>query len=143
MEWRFGVIIHPVLRYSLVVVGAMMVVIGALSAIGYGPFAPRMGIIAGKVTIGPFCPVEPPGGCPIPPGTYSSRSLVLNRPFFGPIYVPLNETGGFRASVEAGTYAITLTNCTYLGCGNALPRVVNIQPDQVTMVNIDIDTGIR
>jgi len=107
-----------------------------------GPFA-RYGVIEGKVNIGPFCPVEPPSGCPPPPGTYTSRKIILKPSFGNSIFISLNETGYFQARVRAGTYEVNLTNCTFLGCKNALPMTTLIKPDQVTKIVIEIDTGIR
>jgi hypothetical protein len=109
---------------------------------GIGPFT-RYGTIQGKVTIGPFCPVEPPSGCPPPPGTYTSRKIILLPGFGNGIFIPLNETGYFEARVKVGTYEVNLTNCTFLGCENALPMTIAIRPNQVTKIEIEIDTGIR
>ena len=110
--------------------------------LGIGLFA-RYGVIEGKVNIGPFCPVEPPSGCPPPPGTYTSRKIILQPSFGNRILIPLNETGYFQARVKTGTYEVNLTNCTFLGCGNALPMTIVINSDQVTKIVIEIDTGIR
>ena len=110
--------------------------------LGIGPFA-RYGVIEGKVNIGPFCPVEPPSGCPPPPGTYTSRKIFLKPSFGNGISLPLDETGYFQARVKTGTYEVNLTNCTFLGCQSALPMIIVIKPDQVTEIVIEIDTGIR
>ncbi len=126
----------------LVAFSGFLLIILLLFYLGIGPFA-RYGVIEGKVNIGPFCPVEPPSGCPPPPGTYASRRMILKPSLGNRIFIPLNETGHFQASVKAGTYEVNLTNCTFLGCGNALPRSVVIKPDQVTKILIEIDTGIR
>ena len=103
----------------------------------------QTGVIDGKVTIGPFTPVEPSSGPKVPPGTYSSRSIVL-KPWLGEtIYVPLNEDGFFHAEAKAGTYQVTLSDCVFLGCSSSLPRTVVVKPGETTVLNIDIDTGIR
>jgi hypothetical protein len=104
---------------------------------------PRYGLIAGKVTIGPFCPVVPQSGCPPPPGTYTTRQVVLTSELGDQQRIPLNETGYFNARVKVGTYELSLTNCTYLGCEFTLPMMVEITPNQTTKVSIEIDTGIR
>jgi len=123
---------------SVVAVGLMLV-----TAISILLQRTQTGVIEGKVTIGPFSPVEPPTGPTVPPGTYSSRSLIL-KPWLGKtVYVPLDEDGFFHAEVNAGSYQVTLSNCTFLGCSSSLPRTVEVKPGETTVLNIDIDTGIR
>ncbi|MFH1141375.1 MAG: hypothetical protein V1724_06910, partial [Chloroflexota bacterium] len=100
-----------------------------------------MGVLYGQVRIGPLCPVEP---CPNPnPDVYSSRSLVLQPGSGVPIYVPLMPDGWFKEPVPAGAYLVTLTNCDFLGCKGVLPRDVKMAAGEATMLEIDIDTGIR
>jgi hypothetical protein len=101
------------------------------------------GTVVGQLEIGPFCPVEPIGGCPVPTSTYTSREIVLRPAQGSTITIPLNGTGGFSARVGVGTYSLTITNCTFAGCSSALPKTVIVLPDQATFVDISIDTGIR
>ncbi|HEX9913833.1 MAG TPA: hypothetical protein VGB32_02855 [Candidatus Bathyarchaeia archaeon] len=125
--------IASVIAAGLIVVSAIMV----LSQLT------KTGVIEGKVTIGPFSPVEPSSGPTVPPGTYSSRSILL-KPWLGKtIYIPLDEDGFFHAEVYAGSYQVTLSNCTFLGCSSALPRTVEVKPGETTVLHVDIDTGIR
>ena len=126
----------------LVTTSGLTFIILSLFFLGIGPFT-RYGVVEGKVNIGPFCPVEPPSGCPPPPGTYTSRKIILQPSYGNGILVPLNETGYFQARVKVGTYEVNLTNCTFLGCENALPVTIVIKPNQVTKIVIEIDTGIR
>ncbi len=103
--------------------------------------APGTGILYGKVSIGPLCPVEP---CIRPTADiYSSRSLLLETDFGETLRVPLNADGTFKAQVKSGVYAVNLTNCDYLGCSRVLPQKVVIGSNQAVELNIDIDTGIR
>jgi len=116
-----------------------------VTALMHAPPTSGLGTISGKVTIGPLCPVEP---CPDPvPDIYSSRKLILTPLLqperIAPIYVQLDADGSFEATVNAGIYAVNLTDCTFLGCRNVLPRIVTVRPNETTTVNIDIDTGIR
>jgi hypothetical protein len=126
----------------LVTTSGLAFIILSLFFLGIGPFT-RYGVVEGKVNIGPFCPVETPSGCPPPPGTYTSRKIILQSGFGNRILFPLNETGYFQARVKVGTYEVNLTNCTFLGCENALPVTIVIKPNQVTKIVIEIDTGIR
>ncbi len=103
--------------------------------------AGTMGVLYGQVQIGPLCPVEP---CRNPtPDVYSSRSLVLEAASGKKTEMPLTPDGWFKVQVEPGVYAVTLTNCDFLGCKRALPQKVDIKAGQVTELTIKIDTGIR
>jgi len=123
--------------------GAVLLVVGALAVIAFmhGGQTPGQGTISGKVTIGPLCPVEP---CPNPrPDIYTSRQLILQPVSGNPTYIQLNPDGSFQATVNAGTYTVNLTNCTFLGCKYSLPRTVTVSPSETTTIDINIDTGIR
>ena len=99
------------------------------------------GALAGKVTIGPLCPVEP---CSTPPEhVYSSRDLIMRSDLTGTIRVHLDTNGNFEARLPTGTYTVDLSDCDFLGCSRSLPKTVSITPDQVTELAIEIDTGIR
>jgi len=128
-------------KILMVVLGVLIVAVISYYSV-YIPFT-QYGTIEGKVTIGPFCPVEPPSGCPPPPGAYTSRHIMLQPSLGKKIFIPLNETGNFEARVNVGTYVLDLTNCTFLGCDGALPVEVVIKKNQVTQLDIEIDTGIR
>ncbi len=105
------------------------------------PPGTRNATIYGRVRIGPLCPVEP---CPNPPtDVYSSRALMLQSEKGNAIQVKLGPDGSFKAAVDPGTYTVTLTDCSFLGCRNALPKKVTVAPGQALQVDIDIDTGIR
>lgn len=126
----------------LAVFSGLFIFVVVLFFQGIGPFT-RYGVVEGQVNIGPFCPVEPPSGCPAPPGTYNSRKIIF-RPNFGKkIFVSLNETGYFQARVKVGTYEVNITDCTFMGCENSLPMTITIKHNQVTKMVIEIDTGIR
>jgi len=122
---------------------AFTFIVAGLFVIGtaiYGIQAEK-GTISGKVTIGPLCPVEP---CRNPdPYIYTSRQLILQPTFGYPTYVKLNSNGSFHATVNAGTYTVILTDCTFLGCERSLPITVIVNPNRLTTIDINIDTGIR
>ena len=123
--------------------GGALSIVGALAVIALmqGTQSPEQGTISGKVTIGPLCPVEP---CPNPiPNIYTSRQLILQPGSGDPIYVQLNSDGSFQATVNAGTYTVNLTNCTFLGCKYSLPKTITVKPNENTVIDINIDTGIR
>ena len=118
-----------------------LIVIVAFYTFQFGPLAP-VGYLEGKVTIGPFKPVEPANDSVTPPEVYLSRKLIL-KPVLGPSTdLSLNASGYFSGKFRAGHYKVTLTNCTFLGCRN-LPLDVEIKSDEVTHLDIEVDTGIR
>ena len=123
---------------SLALIGGVVLIeLASPSAI------PKQGVITGTVSIGPFCPVEHPGQSCQPPDLYTSREFLLQSQSGSSKYrISLNETGGFRAEVPVGTYNVSLTNCTFLGCSR-VPESVTVMPNKVTTINIHIDTGIR
>ena len=119
----------------------------ALTAIIFGALfygsTYREGIVEGRVSIGPWTPVEPAGGSSPPPEVYTSRRIVLEGAWLQRVEIPMNGTGYFRARVKAGTYSLLMTNCTFVGCSRVLPMIITVRSGETTEVNIDIDTGIR
>ena len=99
------------------------------------------GVLAGSVTIGPLCPIEPCGESS--GDIYSSRELVLQQPGGVLLNVSLRPDGTFEGVVPIGTYEIHLDRCEYLGCRGVFPLSVEIRDGETSTLNIDIDTGIR
>jgi len=107
----------------------------------------EQGVLEGKISIGPICPVEsiPPQPQCLPTAeTYKayavgiwtvngSRLLDTLRP---------DLTGNYRAELEVGPYIVKLINNQAVG-GSNLPAVVTVTESDTTHLNIDIDTGIR
>lgn len=110
------------------------------------PMPKETGALQGRVTIGPLVPVVQEG-VPEPtpaPEVYALRQIV--------IYKTDGKTEVARADINAqGNYEITLPVGTYvvdinrIGIDHAagLPGEVDIHADQVTVLDVDIDTGIR
>ena len=101
----------------------------------------RQGTLTGNISIGPLCPVEPCAG-PVT-DVYSSRTLILRPKSGDPLHVSLDADGNFETSIRAGVFTLDLSDCEFLGCSFTFPRTVTILPDQVTRLDIDLDTGIR
>lgn len=103
----------------------------------------KLGAVAGRVTIGPLCPVEP---CQSPlSNPYSSRQIMLE-PQDGrssPIYIQIDSDGKFRGEVPFGIYKATITDCDFLGCKYTAPKTVVVESGKTAELNINIDTGIR
>jgi hypothetical protein len=102
-----------------------------------------VGTIEGRVTIGPWTPVEPIGGSSPPPEVYTSREIILEGTLLPRIEIPMNGTGFFTAEVRTGTYSLDMSNCTFLGCSRVLPMTVTVKQGETTTLQINIDTGIR
>lgn len=110
------------------------------------PIPQATGTLRGHVTIGPLVPVHREGEPdPTPaPEVYAARQIV--------IYKPNGKTEVARAQIDAqGNYEIDLPVGTYvvdinrIGIDSAtgLPTEVDIFVDQITILDVDIDTGIR
>lgn len=107
------------------------------------------GILAGNVTVGPLTPVERVGATPIlpPPEVFTSRHLIVYAADGSTIVADVDiQPAGYH-----GTYSVRLSPGTYVldylhqGVGHAspLPKQVTIEAGKTTIVDVDIDTGIR
>jgi hypothetical protein len=103
----------------------------------------EVGTIEGRVIIGPWSPVEPPGGNKPPPEVYISRRVILESSNLPSVEISMNGMGYFRAEVRTGTYSARVSNCTWIGCSDAYHETVVIRADETTTIQIDIDTCIR
>jgi hypothetical protein len=106
------------------------------------------GILEGKISIGPLCPVEtdpPQPGCLPTAETYKAYPVDVWTAD-GKIKIcrlgPSLE-GDYTAELEPGKYRIMLGNLNPGPGGCNLPVEVNILPDKITVLDISIDTGIR
>lgn len=114
------------------------------------------GILEGKVTIGPLCPVEP---CNLTQqqiaAVYEARKVIVyKKSLLSQIAkVQLNAVGEFSISLNSGQYIVDISDANGNDLpldlskrpriGNALPQEAEIFVDQTTIVDFDIDTGIR
>lgn len=106
------------------------------------------GFLEGKISIGPICPVEkipPDPGClptaetykayPVSVWTSNGMRKTLQ------IYPALN--GSFRVELEQGNYLVVLEKDQNRIGGSNLPVEVSIVSKNITLLDINIDTGIR
>jgi len=114
------------------------------------------GILRGKVTIGPLCPVEP---CNLTPekiaSIYEARKVFVYGQFteIKIAEVNLSRNGEYSFSLKPGTYIVDISdaegNALPLDIprrpliGNTLPKEALVISGDVTIVDFDIDTGIR
>ena len=104
--------------------------------------APK-GILEGKVTIGPCCPVERPGvPCPCSPETYTLRLVVVYKTNGRTIVASqhLDTNGNYSIDLAPGNY---LARVEPAGISIGSFQNVTIKSGQATELNFDIDTGIR
>lgn len=97
-------------------------------------------VIAGRVVIGPLCPVEP---CRNQPNPYLDKELIFKPKKGNSTTAKLEADGSFQKQVEAGIYSVELSQCQYLGCRRTLPKTVEVKPGETVELVIEIDTGIR
>lgn len=107
--------------------------------------SPQVGILAGRVTIGPICPVERLNvTCPVPPEAYAVRKIVVYRADGASIVqvVGINATGYYQTTLNPGTYVVDI-NHIGIDRSATVPQEVTIRAGETIVLNIDVDTGIR
>lgn len=138
--------IHKILLLALLSIVALTC---ALSGCVSNTSPIEKGYLAGNVTVGPLSPVERVGVSPTPPPpeVFTSRTLI--------VYEADGRTKVADVPIQAaglhGVYNITLSPGTYvldamhqgLGHASPLPKTVTVEAGKTTVVNVDIDTGIR
>ena len=106
------------------------------------------GVLKGKITIGPLCPVEtvpPSPGCAPTAETYKTWATAVWK---------LNKTGKVVTLSPAldGNYLVTLPSGKYIidfdtthnySSGSNLPYEITLPANDTVIFNINIDTGIR
>jgi len=106
------------------------------------------GFLEGVISIGPICPVEtdpPQPGCLPTAETYKAYPVSIwssnGRRKIAQINPALD--GSYKAELDHGNYLVVLENGqNRIGSSN-LPVEVSITTQNETLLNIDIDTGIR
>ena len=107
------------------------------------------GILQGKVTIGPLCPVEtdpPDPNCQPTEETYKAWQLAVFSADGKKQVVELhpNLDGTYETELPVGRYQVDLENRPSSGVGGSnLPAFIQINAADTTHLDIDIDTGIR
>ncbi len=106
------------------------------------------GFLEGIITIGPLCPVEtdpPDPGCLPTYETYKAYPVSIWTSDGGRKITQLNPDldGSYQIELEPGNYLIVLETGQYrIGTSN-LPAEMTINSQKNTILNINIDTGIR
>ena len=106
------------------------------------------GFLEGKITIGPICPVEripPDPGCLPTAETYKAYPVSIWT-LEGDLKIALINPaldGSFYTELPPGKFLVKLEKNQNGPGGSNLPVEVTITSRNVTLINIDIDTGIR
>ncbi len=103
------------------------------------------GVLEGKLSIGPICPVEripPDPNCQPTEETYNAWPIAVFEGRHKVTNIVVKADGMFSVELPPGTYIIALEKQQHFGKGT-LPATVVIKPGKTTTLDIDIDTGIR
>jgi hypothetical protein len=110
--------------------------------------AKEAGFLEGVISIGPICPVEriPPDPACLPTAeTYKAYPVSVwtsdGKQKIAQIYPALD--GSYRAELAPGHYLVILEKKQNTVGGSNLPVEVSINSKDKTILNINIDTGIR
>jgi hypothetical protein len=104
------------------------------------------GTLRGHVSIGPLAPVVREGETePTPaPEVYAARQIVIFKAD-GKREVAradIDAQGNYEVALQVGTYVVDI-NHTGIDFAENLPMEMVIAADEITVLNVDIDTGIR
>ena len=103
------------------------------------------GILEGKVSIGPICPVErypPDPRCQPTEETFQAWPLEITHDGVKVTTVVAGKDGMFRVELSPGTYVVDHEKQQHFGKGT-LPATVEVKSGETTTLDINIDTGIR
>ncbi len=106
---------------------------------------PKFGLVIGKVTIGPLCPVEP---CHISEeqieDIYAARKIIIYMDDSATVVrtVSIDENHQYEAYLPPGNYVVDI-NHTGIDHSSDVPEAITIEEGEITRLDIDIDTGIR
>jgi hypothetical protein len=106
------------------------------------------GYLEGTISIGPICPVEhipPDPACQPTAETYKAYPVSVYTADRKRKIAQLNPSldGSYSTELQPGNYMVVLEAAQNKAGGSNLPVEVTITSDDKTLLNIDIDTGIR
>lgn len=102
------------------------------------------GTLQGHLTIGPLCPVEP---CQITDEqkklAYEARKIQIYNNNYTSLFMEIiadYKTEMYKTDLPVGDYLIKVTNGNL---NNIDPKSISITENNITQLDLDIDTGIR
>ena len=106
----------------------------------------KNGVVSGNITIGPLCPVQtipPDPNCLPTQETYNAWPIAIwttdKKTKIG--LIQPKSDGTFEFELFEGSCIVDLDKQHLFGSN--LPATIKIHPNETTLLNIDIDTGIR
>lgn len=124
----------------------LITIVALLLTSACGTAEMNTGYLQGTVTIGPLTPVQKAGETPAAPPVdlLTSNGIEILREGRDTVYrtVHFNADASYSVELPAGEYTVRLISKDLLHASK-LPTSVTITRDQVTILNIDIDTSIR
>jgi hypothetical protein len=145
---RFITIFGTMIRRSYSIIAGIALLIGLLFSGCEKTTNQETGFLEGVVSIGPICPVEtdpPDPGCLPTAETYKAYPVSIwtsnGRRKVAQIYPALDGT--YKTEVTTGNYLVKVLPTGNTIGGSNLPVQVTITSQKKTVLNIDIDTGIR
>jgi hypothetical protein len=123
-----------------------LIIGGLLSACTSTLQTQATGILRGHVTIGPLVPVLREGELePTPaPEVYAARQIVIYKSDGKTevVRAEIDAQGNYEVSLPVGVYVVDI-NRGGIDSASGLPKEVEIKKGEVTVLDVDIDTGIR
>ena len=106
------------------------------------------GVVSGKISIGPLCPVEtvpPSPGCSPTAETYITWVTSVWNTNKSKKVATLHPTldGKYQIVLPSWKYVIDFDSNQTFRAGSNLPSVITVLPNDTLVFNITIDTGIR
>jgi hypothetical protein len=128
----------------------LILAIALIAACNHSPTAPDEaslphGRVAGLVTIGPNCPVESATQpCPTPPSAYAARKiLVFSKGRAALLFtVDIDSRGLYSIDLLPNDYVVDI-KAVGIDRSADVPANVTIKANNVTPLDIRIDTGLR
>jgi len=137
------------LKYSKNIVLSIAFLTGILFILGCDKkIDQETGFLEGIISIGPICPVEtdpPDPGCLPTAETYKAYPVSIWTSDGGKKIAQINPAldGSYKTELDPGNYLVILENAKNGISNSNLPVTVSINPQDKTVLNINIDTGIR
>jgi hypothetical protein len=122
----------------------LLVLLISCTACALGP--KEYGVLEGQVNIGPLVPavqVGEPDPTPAPE-VYAAREIVVYKQNGKTEFTRLgiDPNGHYEGELPVGVYVVDI-NRIGIDRADNLPLEITINPNQITVLDINIDTGIR
>ena len=134
----------------LIIISLIFLVASTLLLIGCQNEQQATGTLEGTVTIGPIWPAERLGeNRPVQPQVFEARKVVVYNKSGTKIVKIIDLTqiaqsakASYSVQLKPGQYVVDITHGG-IDRSSEVPKKIEIRPEQVVVVDINIDTGIR